>query len=58
MVKGKYRYHFADGSTMTDKNGYKTLAGARSWAKSHNMSPRTNKSDKVIRITEIKKNRK
>ncbi len=54
-MKGKFVYVFADGSTMTDRNGYKTLAGAKSWAEAHNRIPQMKKGRKVIRIKRRKK---
>jgi len=53
-MKGKFIYIFADGSRMTDRNGYKTLASANLWAKAHNKSSYTKKSRKVVRIIKVK----
>ena len=49
----KYIYTFGDGSTMADRNGYKTLAEAKSWAKNHNKGTKI-KSRKVISVTASK----
>ena len=55
-MAGKFIYHFGDGSTMRDRNRYKTIAGAKSWAKAHNMSKKNMaQGRKVIRITKVKK---
>ena len=54
-MKGKFRYHFANGSSMVDRNGYKTLSGAKAWAHGHNLSPKTRKTEKVVKITMVKR---
>lgn len=47
-MKGKFIYKFADGTQMVDRNRYKTIKEAKSWAKGHNKS--APKSDKVIAV--------
>jgi len=52
-MKPKFMYTFRDGHTLTDRNGYKTMAEAQSWANAHNKARGTTKSDQVIKITPI-----
>ena len=56
--RGRFKYVFASGWKMTDRNKYKTLAGARAWAKAHNLSPDTKKSEKIVRIIKVKRKRR
>jgi len=49
MVKGKFKYIFKDGSSMTDRNGYKPLSGAKAWAKAYNKAQKK-KSRKVALV--------
>ena len=35
-MKGKFVFYFADGTKIIDRNGYKTMAQAKSWASAHN----------------------
>jgi len=49
MTKGKYIYEFEDGSKMIDRNNYKTLGEAKSWARSHNRGTKGKKILQVLR---------
>ena len=50
-MKGKFVFHFKDGMKIIDRNGYQTMAQAKSWAKAHNKNIGKNDS-KIIKITE------
>ena len=46
-MKGKFIFVFANGEKIIDRNGFKTLAAAKSWAKAHNRGTR-GKAWKII----------
>lgn len=48
MVKGKFVYIYADGSQMTDRNRYNTLAEAKSYVRSYNSVAK--KSQRIIQV--------
>jgi len=50
-MKGKFVFHFKDGTKIIDRNGYNTLSQARSWASAHNRGVKE-PGDKIIKITE------
>ncbi len=58
MVKGKFKFIFRDGSTMIDRNGYKSISGARLWARAHNLASETLKQERVIKVVPLKKKKK
>jgi len=53
-MKGKFRFHYANGETMIDRNGYKTLAAASNWVRASNRGTRT-KGWKIVKITKVKR---
>jgi len=53
-MKGKFRFHYKDGSTMIDKNGFKTMSEASIWVKNHNSSAVTKRMGlEIVKITTI-----
>ena len=50
-MKGKFIFYFADGTKLIDRNGYKTMAQAKSWASAHNKGTK-GVGGKIIEIKE------
>ena len=53
IMKAKFKFIFRDGTTMRDRNSYRTIAQARAWAKAHNKYTQR-KTRKVLRVVPIK----